>query len=99
MKVLVVNSGSSSLKFTLFDMDDQSVLCKGQVERIGLTDPKLTYKRADGLVKEEILTIQKHPEALRAVCEKLVDSELGVLKSLKEVDAIVTRKQKELMTI
>ena len=88
MKVLVINSGSSSLKFTLFDMDDESVLCKGQVERIGLKDPKLTYKRTDGLVQEEILDIQKHAEALRAVCGKLVDEKVGVLKSLQEVDAI-----------
>ena len=88
VNVLVVNSGSSSLKFTLFDMDTKEVRCKGLVERIGLAEPKLTYKRADGLVKEEVLTIKNHSEALRSVCAKLTDPDVGVLKSLSEVDAI-----------
>jgi len=87
MKVLVINSGSSSLKFTLFDMADKSVLAKGLVERIGMDNPKLIYKPADKKF-EEILTITNHSEALMAVCDKLVDKEVGVLKSLKEVDAI-----------
>ena len=88
VKVLVVNSGSSSLKFTLFDMADESVMCKGLVERIGMDGPKLTYQRpGQDAIKEE-LTIKNHGEALGKVCEKLVDAKVGVLKSMAEVEAI-----------
>ena len=88
MKVLVVNSGSSSLKFTLFDMDTKAPICKGLVERIGMDAPKLIYQRGDEAKLEEQLTIKNHAEALRSVCDKLVDANVGVLKSLSEVDAI-----------
>ncbi|MBR6372243.1 MAG: acetate kinase [Victivallales bacterium] len=88
MKVLVVNSGSSSLKFTLFDMDTKTSICKGLVERIGMDAPKLIYQRGDEAKLEEQLTIKNHAEALRSVCDKLVDANVGVLKSLSEVDAI-----------
>ncbi|MBO4513788.1 MAG: acetate kinase [Victivallales bacterium] len=88
MKVLVVNSGSSSLKFTLFDMDTKTPICKGLVERIGMDAPKLIYQRGDEAKLEEQLTIKNHAEALRSVCDKLVDANVGVLKSLSEVDAI-----------
>ncbi len=69
MKVLVINSGSSSLKFTLFDMADKSLLCKGLVERIGLEGTKLTYK-AHGQSVEEPLNISKHSEALTSICAR-----------------------------
>ncbi len=87
MKVLVINSGSSSLKFTLFDMDTSESICKGLVERIGMDSPKLIYQRGKEK-QEEALTIKNHAEALREVCKKLVDKEVGVLKSLSEVEAI-----------
>ena len=87
MKVLVINSGSSSLKFTLFDMADKSLLCKGLVERIGLEGTKLTYK-AHGQSVEEPLNISKHSEALTSICAKMTDKEIGVIGSLKEIDAI-----------
>ena len=88
MKVLVVNSGSSSLKFTLYDMSNESVLVKGLVERIGLANPRLIYQRPkfDKLTVD--LTIRSHGEALMAVCEKLIDSQHGVLRSMAEVKAI-----------
>ena len=88
MKVLVINSGSSSLKFTLFDMTNNETLCKGLVERIGMANPNLVYQRGSEPKREQALTIKNHAEALRSVCEKLVDAEVGVLKSLSEVDAI-----------
>ena len=64
MKVLVINSGSSSLKFTLFDMTDKSILAKGLVERIGMDNPKMVYQ-PKGEKFEEILTIKNHSEALK----------------------------------
>ena len=87
MKVLVVNAGSSSLKFTLFDMTDKSVLCKGQVERIGSDRPNLIYKRADGFSFENEITAKDHVESLNEVCATLVKPEVGVLKSLTEISA------------
>ncbi|MDD4539661.1 MAG: acetate kinase, partial [Lentisphaeria bacterium] len=88
MKVLVVNSGSSSLKFTLFSMTNKTVLAKGLVERIGMSNPKLTYQATDKNKLEEVLSITNHSEALQAVCDKLVDPSYGVLEKLSEVQAI-----------
>ena len=90
MKVLVLNAGSSSLKFTLFDMEGgkNSVLANGQAERLGLENPKITYKRHDGYKSEETPAITNHAEALQVICRKLVEGEGAVLKSLSEVSAI-----------
>ncbi|MBO7741177.1 MAG: acetate kinase [Victivallales bacterium] len=87
MKILVINSGSSSLKFNMFDMTDKSVLCKGIVERIGMPGTKLTYQ-AKGEKCEEPLEITKHSEALKSICAKLTDAKVGVISSLDEISAI-----------
>ncbi|MBO4304701.1 MAG: acetate kinase [Lentisphaeria bacterium] len=90
MKILVLNSGSSSLKFTLFSMEkaEEKVIASGLVERVGTDKPNLVFKRADGFKLEEMPKVANHGDALRAVCEKLVDAKVGVLKSLSEVTAI-----------
>lgn len=90
MKILVVNAGSSSLKYTLFNMEGgkNEVLANGQVERIGSDTPNLIYKRPDGFKKEVPLHITNHGEALSEVRKMLVDPEVGVIKSLSEVSAI-----------
>ena len=90
MKVLVLNAGSSSLKFTLFNMEngENTVLASGQAERLGLDNPKVIYKRPDGYKSEEIPAITNHAEALQVICKKLVEGEGAVLKSLSEVSAI-----------
>ncbi len=87
MKVLVLNAGSSSLKFTLFDMTDKSVLCKGQVERIGSDQPNLIYKRADGYKYESVISAKDHVGSLNEICAMLVKPEVGVISSLKEIAA------------
>ena len=88
-KVLVINCGSSSVKFEIYNMaGGEQVLAKGIVERIGLQEPMLTFKRADGKKQSEAITIKDHREALAVICAKLVDPEIGVLQSLSEVDAI-----------
>ena len=87
LKVLVINSGSSSLKFTLFDMADKSVLCKGLVERIGMEGTKLTYQ-AKGEKQEEPLHIKGHSEALAPICAKMTDPQVGVIADLSEIRAI-----------
>jgi acetate kinase len=86
--ILVINAGSSSLKFTMFHMRDEAVRAKGIVERIGLREPFLKYERHDGRRLVENQQIANHDEALRVVCAKLTDPEYGVLKDLSEVEAI-----------
>ncbi|MBP5182173.1 MAG: acetate kinase, partial [Lentisphaeria bacterium] len=74
MKILVLNSGSSSLKFTLFSLEkaEEKVIANGLVERVGTDKPNLVFKRADGFKLEEMPKVANHGDALRAVCEKLV---------------------------
>ncbi len=91
MKILVLNAGSSSLKFTLFDMQgaENSVIASGQVERVGSDKPNVIYKRPDGFKAEHTLSAgADHAAGLQAICDELVDAEHGVLKSLSEVAAI-----------
>ena len=91
MKILVINAGSSSLKFTLFEMAgaENNVLSSGQVERVGTDRPNLIYKRPDGFKKEfSPAGVKNHADALRAICGELVNAEYGVLKDLSEVKAI-----------
>jgi acetate kinase len=88
VNVLVINAGSSSLKFMLFRMPSEERLARGMVERIGLDRPQLRYERHDGCALEEDARISDHDEALRLVCARLVDPAVGVLKSLAEVQAI-----------
>jgi acetate kinase len=88
VKVLVVNAGSSSLKFTMYRMANERMLAKGIVERIGLEKPQLRYERHDGLQVTEQTAVANHDDALRLVCDRLVDGRVGVLKDLGEVQAI-----------
>ena len=87
-KVLVVNAGSSSLKYMLFDMDGEKMLCKGLVERIGLEGSRLIYTKAGEEKIVKPVAAPNHVEAIRAVMAMLCDASVGVVKSLKEVDAI-----------
>jgi len=88
MKILVINAGSSSMKFTLFSMEDSKVLAKGQFERLGTDAPNLIYKRPDGYKFEAVTPVKTHTEALNAICAKLVDPANGVIKSLSEIGAV-----------
>jgi len=88
VKVLVINAGSSSLKFALFEMKGRQVLAKGVVERIGLYQPKLEHESRDGGRLEQKPRAADHHAALELVCEKLVDPVSGALKDLSEVEAI-----------
>jgi acetate kinase len=87
MKILVLNAGSSSLKFTLFSMAKEQVLAKGLVERLGSGKPNMIFKRPDGFSEEREIKVANHVEALKAICDKLIDPKIGVLKSMKEVEA------------
>ena len=88
MKVLVLNSGSSSLKYQLFNMDDESVLAKGLIEKIGLEGSMLTHQPA-GKDKVKIETsIPNHSVAIELVVAALLDENHGVIKDMKEIDAV-----------
>jgi len=88
VKVLVLNSGSSSLKYQLFDMTDESVLAKGLVERIGLEGSLLTH-RPENKEKQVIYTdIPNHSVAIKLVLDALTDANYGVISSMKEIDAV-----------
>lgn len=88
MKILVINAGSSSMKFTLYSMESEQILAKGLFERLGYDKPNMVYKRPDGYKFEAEIPVKNHVEALKKICEKLVDPEDGVLKSLSEITAI-----------
>ena len=87
-KVLVVNCGSSSLKLQLFDMRGKQMLCKGLVERIGIAGSRLVYTKTgcDKVVRE--VPMKNHVEAIAQVMAVLTDAQVGVIKSLSELDAI-----------
>ena len=87
MKILVINCGSSSLKYQLFDMEDESVLAKGLCERIGI-DGKLTHKPTgkDEYVVEAAMP--DHQVAVQMVLDALVDANHGVLDDISEINAV-----------
>ncbi len=87
MIVLVVNCGSSSLKYQLVNMDNEEVMAKGLVEKITLPDARLTHKW-DGRKKEIVQPIPDHKVAVKLVLDLLTDPEAGVIKSMKEIDAV-----------
>ncbi len=88
MKVLVINAGSSSLKYQLIDMRDESVLAKGNCERIGLEGSFITHKLPDGRSKRMEVSMPNHTIAFLQVKNMLLDEELGVIKNLNEVSAV-----------
>ena len=87
-KVLVVNCGSSSLKFQLFDMKGEQMLSKGLVERIGIAGSRLVYTKTgcEKIIRE--VPMKNHVEAIAQVMAVLTDEKVGVIKSLTELDAI-----------
>lgn len=88
MKVLVINAGSSSLKYQLFDMNDESVLCKGNCERIGVGNSFIGYKNNRGQQKKVEVEMNDHTQAFMQVKAMLTDPEVGVISDLSEVEAV-----------
>ncbi len=88
MKILVINAGSSSLKYQLIDMDGEKMLCKGNCERIGLDGGIFTHKTADGRELHKDVDMPDHTAAFTQVKDALLDPEKGVIKHLDEVSAI-----------
>ncbi len=90
MKILVINAGSSSLKYQLFDMTDNSVIAKGLAERIGLEVGKLTHKYGEGTKQEYVVEtyFKDHTSAIQLVLDALVDKEHGVIADVSEISAV-----------
>ena len=87
MKILVVNCGSSSLKYQLIDMETEEVMAKGYLERIGLEDSFLTHT-VNGEKHKIEKKVANHEEGIKLVIEQLLDKDYGVIKDLSEIDAV-----------
>jgi len=87
MKILIINSGSSSIKYQLIDMPSQTVICQGIVERIGEKDAILNYKTNSTEIKD-VCEIPNHKIGLERIVDFLLDSKKGVIKNTNEIDAI-----------
>ena len=87
MKILVINSGSSSLKFQVIDSDSEHVLAKGLCERIGI-DGVFTYRTEGGISLKEPTAMENHTRAVHTLLDMLVDPEKGVLQDFQEIDVI-----------
>jgi acetate kinase len=88
MKILVLNCGSSSLKYQLFDMADESVLAKGLVERIGIQGSRIKHNRGSDAATTRETDIPDHTSAIRLVLDMLLAADTGALKSLDELGAV-----------
>lgn len=88
MKVLVINCGSSSLKFQLIDSQSQQCLAKGLCERIGIDGSMITYAPAGGEKEKNVTDMPDHTQAIRLVLEALANPRTGVVKSLDEIGAV-----------
>lgn len=88
MKILVLNCGSSSIKYKLYNMDDESVLAQGGVERIGLDGAFIKVTLPDGGKKKIMHDMPDHKEGVNVVFSVLLDKEIGAINSLDEIDAV-----------
>ena len=87
MKILVINSGSSSLKFQVIDSQTEQVLAKGVCERIGI-DGHFTYKTDTGISIREPVRMENHKQAVHTILDTLSDPEHGVIRDFKEIDVV-----------
>ena len=88
MNILVLNCGSSSVKYKLIEIKNNVTLAEGGVEKIGLPDAFLKYKQSDGNKVIVALNITDHKGAIAAILSNLTDSEVGCIKSFAEIDAV-----------
>lgn len=88
MNVLVINCGSSSLKYQLIETDSETVLAKGLCERIGIDGSAITHTPKGGDKVTTTVPMKDHTDAVKLVIEKLTDDKVGVIRSLSEIDAV-----------
>ncbi len=87
MNILVINAGSSSLKYQLIRMEDETILCKGVCERIGI-DGKYSYKTSDGYKVEKTADLFTHKDAFDVILHEMVEGEGRVIHSVEEIAAV-----------
>lgn len=88
MNILVINCGSSSLKFQLINAESEKLIAKGICERIGIDGSKIAYTPAGGTKEETVTPMKDHTDAIRLVLEALTNEKTGVVKSLQEIGAV-----------
>ena len=88
MKILVLNCGSSSIKYALYDMDSKTVMTSGGAERVGLDGAFVKVKLANGDKRQIMHDIPEDTEGVKFIFSLLTDPEIGVIKDLKEIDAV-----------
>lgn len=88
MKILVLNCGSSSIKYKLYDMSDRSVMAQGGAERVGIDGAFVKLKLPNGEKKTIMHDIPEHTEGVKFIFSLLTDPEIGVIKDMKEIDAV-----------
>ena len=87
MKILIINSGSSSIKFQLMAMPSETLICTGLVERIGYNDAVLNYK-ANGETLQQIHAIENHKQGLHRIVDLLMDPQIGVIENTNEIKIV-----------
>lgn len=87
MKTVIINSGSSSIKYQLIAMPERTVICSGMIDRIGLETSNFSYKTEQNTI-EEMLPIANHKIGLEKIAKLLLDEKVGVIKSKTEIDAV-----------
>lgn len=90
MKILIINSGSSSIKFQLMDMPSETLICSGLVERIGYKDAVINYK-TNGVKLQQIHHIETHSQGLHRVVDLLLDPVNGVIENANEIEVVGNR--------
>ena len=88
MKILVLNCGSSSIKYALYNLDDNSVMASGGAERVGLDGAFVKVKLPNGEKRQVMHDIPEHTEGVKFIFSLLTDPEIGAIKDLKEIDAV-----------
>ena len=88
MNILVINCGSSSLKFQLIDAETEKQIAKGLCERIGIEGSQLVYQPAGGEKEETVTPMPDHTKAIELVLNALMNEKTGVVKSLDEIGAV-----------
>ncbi|MDE5592176.1 MAG: acetate kinase, partial [Helicobacter sp.] len=88
MNILVVNCGSSSLKYQFIDMNTESVLAQGMCDRIGINGGEFSYKPAKGEKLSKSVDLKDHEVAIKIVLDTLMDSRIGIIKSFDDIKAI-----------
>ncbi|HKM34892.1 MAG TPA: acetate kinase [Lachnospiraceae bacterium] len=88
MNILVINCGSSSLKFQLINAETEKMIAKGICERIGIEGSKIAYTPDGGVKEEQVIPMENHTDAIRLVLQALTNESTGVVKSLDEINAV-----------